>query len=92
MNSEILCHNFTLRVSTEAFKSRTLSSIYKLLTLDALSQSPLSLIYLLLYNTSSQATESDPYGSEPVSSNSFNVCLAEIGETPFSKSRAKTVD
>ena len=34
--------------------------------------------------TSSQATESDPlfyHGSEAVSS--LNVCLAEIGETPF---------
>ena len=43
--------------------------------------------------TSSQATESDPllcHGSESVSS--LNVCLAEIGETPFSKSRAKTMD
>ena len=33
MNSEILRHNFTLRVSTEAFESRILSSIYILLTL-----------------------------------------------------------
>ena len=32
-NAEILRHNFTLRVSTEAFESRILSSIYKLLTL-----------------------------------------------------------
>ena len=43
--------------------------------------------------TSSQATEPNPlflHGSEAVSS--FNVCLAEIGETPPSKSRAKTVD
>ena len=43
--------------------------------------------------SSSQATESDPlfcYGSEAVSL--FNVCLAEIGEPPFSKSGAKTVD
>jgi len=41
--------------------------------------------------SSSQATESDPlfcHGSEAVSS--FNVCLAEIGEPPFSKSGAKT--
>ena len=40
---------------------------------------------------SSQATESDPlffHGSEAVSS--LNVCLAEIGETPFSKSRARS--
>ena len=40
--------------------------------------------------TSSQATESDPqfcHGSETVYS--FNVCLGEIGKTPFSKSRAK---
>ena len=38
---------------------------------------------------SSQATESDPllsHSSEAVSS--LNVCLAEIGETPFSQSRA----
>ena len=38
--------------------------------------------------TSSQATEPDPlfcHGSEAVSS--FNVCLAEIGETPPSKSQ-----
>ena len=57
-----------------------------------LSQSPLNLNHLLLY-TSSQATESDPlfcHGSETVSS--FNVCLGEIGQTRFSKSRAKTVD
>jgi len=43
--------------------------------------------------TSLQATEPDPlfcHCYEVVSS--FNVCLAEIGETPFSKSRAKTVD
>ena len=40
---------------------------------------------------SSQATESDPlfcHGSEAVSS--LNVCLAEISETPFSKSRARS--
>ena len=40
---------------------------------------------------SSQATESDPlfsHGSEAVSS--LNVCLAEIGETPFSQSRARS--
>ena len=30
---EILCHNFTLCVSTDAFESRILSSIYELLTL-----------------------------------------------------------
>ncbi len=36
---------------------------------------------------SSQATESDPYSSEAVSS--LNVCLVEIGETPFSQSRAQ---
>ena len=38
---------------------------------------------------SSQAKESDPLfsqGSQAVSS--LNVCLAEIGETPFSQSRA----
>ena len=43
--------------------------------------------------TSSQATESVPllcHGSETVSS--FNVCLEEVGKTPVSKSRAKTVD
>ena len=41
--------------------------------------------------TSSQATESDPlfcHGSEAISS--LNMCLAEIGETPFSKSRARS--
>ena len=40
---------------------------------------------------SSQATESDPlfsHGSEAVSS--LNVCLAEIGETPFSQSRGRS--
>ena len=40
---------------------------------------------------SSQATESDPlfsYSSEVVSS--LNVCLVEIGETPFSQSRAQS--
>ena len=40
---------------------------------------------------SSQATESDPlfsHSSEAVSS--LNVCLAEIGETPFSQSRARS--
>ena len=40
---------------------------------------------------SSQATESDPlfsHGSETVSS--LNMCLAEIGETPFSQSRARS--
>ena len=52
------------------------------------SLSPLSLI---LTPPSSQATESDPLfsrGSEAVSS--LNVCLAEIGETPFSQSRARS--
>ena len=40
---------------------------------------------------SSQATESDPlfsHSSEAVSS--LNVCLAKIGETPFSQSRARS--
>ena len=43
--------------------------------------------------TTSQAAKSDSlfcYGSEIVFS--FNVCLTEIGEAQFSKSRAKTVD
>ena len=43
--------------------------------------------------TRSEATESDPlfcHGSETASL--FNACLAEIGDTPFSKSRAKTLD
>lgn len=43
------------------------------------------------YKTYPQATESDPLfsrSSEAVSS--LNVCLAEIGETPFSQSRAQS--
>ena len=54
-----------------------------------LSQSPLSLMINPPSPTSSQATEPNPlflHGSEAASS--FNVCLAEIGETPPSKSRA----
>ena len=57
-----------------------------------LSQSSLSLIHLLLLAHKLQP-EPDPlfcHGSEAVSL--FNVCLAEIGETHPSKSRAKTVD
>ena len=34
MSQSQLHHNFTLSVSTEVFESRTLSSIYNLLTLD----------------------------------------------------------
>ena len=46
---------------------------------------------LLSSPPSSQATESDrlfSHGSEAVSS--LNVCLAEISETPFSQSRARS--
>ena len=59
-----------------------------------LSQSSLSLIHLLLLAHKLQP-EPDPlfcHGSEAVSSLIFNVCVAEIGKTHPSKSRAKTVD